>query len=1030
MRQNKPFKALMIHLLNLSMLIAPMPLLSAESDFDSNVNSSDWVGDVGTALKTVGGALLQSRQQQAAMRQQALMMRNSRPQTVPAKFFPQCQISPAGAQIPKMACEMSQNLPGVVSQGQQMTLIAQQNIDFYDQLMDEAQNSRMPNGIACLNQALAGVRSSISDRMNGLERMKEQIKKANQLFEEQNKAILEDIKRNGNELFGAKRGKKLDSNQETADYNKLVSPECRDIIVTGGGGSMNDQIFSDGLRGIRDGSLGKLNISSAQFVANRGSYERDLNQKVQQIKKDIRKFGVDGFLQQNSGGNLSFERNGQEKFGSLQKAFSDFTRVKQTEVRNIKSSITKEIPGVDISSLTNMGQDFKADFGEFVSQAEQQLKRQAISACVSGPVGLSPDQILSSLRYDSTSMTGDTINNYRSALDIILKNPDSSPSEKESDIKKLDARFKGRIRIVYNDEDSVQRNESPYQMFQKIVKKCDKQFEQETDNNIGRSTKKKIARAKKYMQQLQAVERTFATDLANQLIDEVVNCSGRSLKAGQCSAGTLSTSNNEFCLAQATDCAAQAGSCFAQIDREVKIRQDNMNKLSVTYNNNVAALISNQEALLAQVKAQVGRDAEFFKSFFPGATYNYPEDLFVKMPQLADFNGLGVELRGGGNIEDLQKLPGKIDLLKQQLEEQFQGPNGIEKVINDYIAQQKGAMEKNKGKWAELQQKCQQNMGKAQQAIAEANKRAQEAYGEKKEKVNEFCQKFENLRDNPAAGCGDDNDAKDLFEDSMKISSHVSDDARRWVGTYKNLCAQSQNEKDNSSDEFEDGGKDYIKEQCEESDSESILSDIDSQLKTYGDLSDEQIAVIESAESTGQANVKEIIEANEGNSALITLIKKRIALSKASTNASNRYEEFFKDDTPNAALLAIITDGIHEEKMAKIAIKEARKIKDKGFCSLTKIESLISATEKATSTESIKFENKIENTSAMRTAGRAIASLKQNTARDPLSAMGQAEYQDIDCEATASAGRFSDAFDFSLDPMGQSSQLGNFSLGK
>ena len=34
MRRNKPFKALLIHLLSISMLFGPMPLLSAEADYD------------------------------------------------------------------------------------------------------------------------------------------------------------------------------------------------------------------------------------------------------------------------------------------------------------------------------------------------------------------------------------------------------------------------------------------------------------------------------------------------------------------------------------------------------------------------------------------------------------------------------------------------------------------------------------------------------------------------------------------------------------------------------------------------------------------------------------------------------------------------------------------------------------------------------------------------------------------------------------------------------------------------------------
>lgn len=1049
MRTTKRLKALLIHLLSISMVISPMPLMAEEKTI---VNNSEWVGEIGNVLNQVGGAIMQSKQQEFQMRQQAAMMRNAKPQLVPAKFFPQCRIAPAGASVPQ-ACQPNKPPQQLVSEARSMKRVAQQQMDFYEQLLDEAQNSPLPSGIACLKQAKDGVGTSIKDRMNGLERMKQQIAKANQLFEEQNKALLEDIKRNGNELLGIGRGRKVDLNQESADYNSLVTPECRDIIVAGFGGNsdFNDIMAKSGLKGIRNGNLSKLNVSSSQFTANKASYERDLNQKVQQIKSDIQKYGVDSFLEMNQGG-LTFERNGQQKFGSLNAAYSDFARVKNEEVKNIRQSIAAEIGGanLDINRLTTMTRNFKADFGEFVSQAEQQLKRQEISRCVSGPIGLSTDQILGSLRYESTSMTGDTITNYTSALQVILDNPDSSPLEKQNQIKNLDGRFKGRIRIVYNDEDSVQRNESPYQMFQKIVQKCEVAYEQETDANAGRSIKKRVARAKKYMQDLQKVERTFASDLTNQLIDEVVNCSGRDLKAGQCGPDTLSPGNSQFCLSQASDCAAQANACYNKIEGEVKIRQGRMNTLATQYNNNMAALITQQEAILNNVKAQVTRDAEFFKSFFPGATYDVPEDLFVEMPQLADFQGLGVELRGGGDLEVMKALPGKIDKLKEQLAMQWEGGSGnkgIANVIDEYIELQRSAMIKNAEKWNSLLDACVAAEGSALKSIAQANQKAKEAYGERANTVNNFCQRFEDLRSNPMAGCNDDYDVGGLYEDGMKVSAHINDDALRYVGTYRGLCAQSQNEKDkNSDDDADTSGKTYIQELCEEGDSESALAEVRDELKAAG-VEDEHLSFIfESRSKPKGTDVRELKKKYEGKPAVADLIGRAISLKDSDRKAREDYDEYFKDASGVDKLASLFSnviergdDGktndtatatIRKEKAEAVQTAFKRKVKDKGFCSQGTIESLFDAMASAKKDDAIKIESKVENTSAMSNAGRAIASLKNSAARDPLSAMGQAEYQDIECAATASTGRFSDFFKSFDDKVlgGDSSNI--LSLGK
>ena len=61
-----------------------------------------------------------------------------------------------------------------------------------------------------------------------------------------------------------------------------------------------------------------------------------------------------------------------------------------------------------------------------------------------------------------------------------------------------------------------------FQMFQKIIAKCNQVYDQETDSNAGRSNKKRVARAKKYMRSLQKIESTFASDLTNHIVDEVI----------------------------------------------------------------------------------------------------------------------------------------------------------------------------------------------------------------------------------------------------------------------------------------------------------------------------------------------------------------------------------------------------------------------------------------------------------------------------------------------------------------------------
>lgn len=1020
MRQNKLFKAFSVHLLSFALLFGPMPLLAAEKT-GPTVDNSEWVGTAAGIMDSVGKQILQSKQQQANMRQQAAMMQNLKPKVVPAKFFPQCQISPAGASVPINACKPSQNLQQSIQMSRTLQNAAQQNMDFYEQLQDEAQNSPMPSGIACLKQAMQGVKTSIQDRVNALERLKEQITKSNQLFEEVAKKDLEDIKRNGNELYGA-RGGKFDVNQETAEYHKLVTPECRDIV---GQDKFKTLIYKTGFLGLRDGKLSDLNQKATQLMSNKATYEDDLNQKVKQMKSDIKKYGVDGFAAMNSG-SLAFERNGQEKFGSLNKAFKDMMTEKQTEIGNIRNKIKSELGGGATASkldgLMRLDENFKTDFAEFTNQAEQQLEREHVSECVSGPIGLSTNQILSSLRYDNNGMTGDTIVNYRTSLEGILNSSDASAAEKKAQMISLDARFKGRVKIVYNDDESIRRDEKPYEMFQKIIVKCQNSYNQKTDNNVGRSTKKKVERAKKYMRDLQKVERTFASDLSNHLIDEVINCSGRKLKAGQCnsSSGALSTSSDGFCLAQASECAGQANSCYAQINKQVKERQNNLNGLTTKYNNNVAALITGQEKLLSQVKAQVQRDSEFFKGFFPGATYDYPEDLLVKLPQLADFQGMkGVELRGGGDIETLKTLPSKIAKLQDALLAQWQGGGktngqGIQGVINDYIAQQQGAMDKNSKKWAALKKQCTQTEQQAIAAVNAANQKAQEAYGETKQKVGEFCQRFDDLRSNPAAGCNDDYDVNGLYEDGMKVSAHIDDDAKRYVGTYRALCAQSQNEKDTE----KEGDDSAIQETCTDEGSDAalalMLETIEGSLE--GQLTTAEFNSIKEDDNTlTTPEIAAILKKLKGQKHIANIVKKYVKFNSKEykKELGENFDELQKVIDIRTAEIEKI-NGSDSAGYKRGAEKEATKLKrDKGFCSEGKISNFAdSVGESKTPKELRDALKEYETSDGAKTVDRSIASISTKSSNNQLSAMGQAEYDEISCEATASNGRFGgDMFD-------------------
>ncbi|OUR97824.1 hypothetical protein A9Q84_06390 [Halobacteriovorax marinus] len=736
----------------------------------------------------------QSMQQTMGSQQLAAQMSALQPQVIPSKYFPHCKISQARSSFPEGICQGNISSPQELMSIQSYKQIGQTYTSMYEQLLSPAQNSKFPVGLQCLEDAKQGMVTSLKDRLNSLQALMDKISKESQFFKEQNKKLLTDMEDVHKELFGGASG---DIDARTKDFSEFFSPACQNIIGT----DNLAKASKAGLNGIKVG-LTATTKKAGDFQSNRANIETDLNKQIQKIKNQIQTQGIEQWRQDVASGDNSINGADLARMGVAKPVVG----IISTEISRMNSKVNriqKELRKIDPSyEIPPMDSNFSTDFAEFSNGAENFFKKKYINECVTMAdkgVAISPERILSSLRIGGSGDRSIALNNYRTALSNIL-NSDSFIEDKMMRIKQLDQQYASSdVSISYKNSGAQTVVTTPYGLFQETVSQCETKFDQDDTFSPGQSgqvsQKKKIKRAKTYMNELKELEATFSAAIGNQIYDSIINCSGRSENTNTCSdSGVFEQGSDAFCVKHAASCSDKVKTCYAKATALVEDRKSKVKSMQATYNKNVTALVAREEAYLKQVKAQVLADADYLKKYFPGANFSYPEGLFIKMPETAE-SEFGVDLLGGGSLDFMKDLPNQIGKLKDTLEEQSGEITGV---IDDYIGNQKQAMDTQKAKWEGLAQSCAGVENGYRQAVAQGNAEQQQAQQQKMGEVGEFCNRFGQLgNSNPAAGCGEgSNSAASLYEDMAGVSTHLSNDTELALSDYNNLCARSQSERE------------------------------------------------------------------------------------------------------------------------------------------------------------------------------------------------------------------------------------------
>ncbi len=786
-------RAFAIHAMIFSLIQSSFIFSAYAAENKSEVTGKEILGVANIALQTYGqflGAKQQMIQQQIAAQRNQQMMQQLSPScrkpdgtacyTVAGQFFPECPIPASMTAMPQNVCSAASPDPAAISSMITYESIAKSWVNYFDQMMNEASNSKTPFGMKCLQDKQKALDSQLTEMVNNLTRLQDQLNKDKETFKANNKKLLEDMKQTNDELMGSSGGNNLAL--KTKDFAKYFSQSCQSVIGEEG----LAMGAAKGLNGIMQ-DLSPANKRAADYNSNKAMVEADLRRDIDKIQKTI----ADGGLQDYFDGKITES----SKFQSLVTA----TQKQSAEFKLAKERIAKELGKIGYE-LPTMDKNFSVDFDEFLKGSTSFFKKQYINDCVTGAdksgTAISTEQILSSLRQNSTGSAGTARDKYKAALQTIL-NSDAFIEDKLNQIKALENTYKD-ISITYQNANSQRVTSTPYDLYIKTLAACETRYAQDdtfsANGSNGVSQKKKVERGQALLRDLKSLHDNYSSQLGSRVLEQVMNCNGESKKSGATCGdkGSFDTAAPTFCMAQANQCANEVQGCYAEANKHVETRKAKLEAQAKTFNNNAAALVARSNALYKAQTNAVMDMVKVVQARFPGTNFEIPANMFISMPEMKK-DTFGVDMANDGNIAFMDELPKKIDLLKKVFKDQQTAANDQ---IKQYIEKQNMAMAREKERWNSLAGECKGMIDTSSREVAKMNNENMKKQAEMDNKVRNFCRKYQALSNHPNGAC---ESAKKLSNEVDDVMSRVLPTVVTNVSEFNGVCNSFGNETESSS---------------------------------------------------------------------------------------------------------------------------------------------------------------------------------------------------------------------------------------
>lgn len=700
----------------------------------------------------------------------------------PAKFFPECTLPPSMSPMPVNVCNNPVPDSNQISTMMTYKAISQGWMNYYDQMSNEASNSSYTTGLRCLGDKQKAMDSQLTEMVNNLTRLQTQLNQDKEKFRRENEALINEMDAKNQELSGSSGSSKNNLKNNTRDMASLFSTSCQSII----GKDVLKTGSAIGLKGIFQG-LSPTYTAADTFNLNKNIIEKNVRDEADKIAATIASNGVQDFLD-----NGYISQNNENI-----KSINTQILKQKAEFETAKRRLSKELEAVGYTAPV-MDKNFSTDMNQFISVSDNFFEKKYINDCVTGAengVAVKISDMLKSLKVKNpdrlAGSSQKSAENYSQKVKEALAREELTMTEKLEIIKNIPS---PPLVSSYYTTGGESVTDSPYNILQNIVGDCKTRYSQSDKSSNGVTYAKRVERGRAALQELKNLNDGYASKITQAISNQVLNCNAQGAKVGAeyCSEETLKTSNDNFCVEHAQICANSIKNCYMQAKNRVDEKTTQIQNLANRFNSNVAAMISNSNALYNQQKAAVTAITQVIQARFPGTNFEIPKDMTIVAPANKT-DTFGIEVAGDGKLsflDDEKSMPAQIDKLKQVFQKQREE---VKKATDEYINLQKDAMARERVRWDDLYNQCKGVIDTSIKSIAKINDERSKQKMQDDKKAGKFCKKYYSIAQNPLDAC---EKAKDLAEISDQIAARLSNKAIALSEQYASACDGFNNQND------------------------------------------------------------------------------------------------------------------------------------------------------------------------------------------------------------------------------------------
>lgn len=668
--------------------------------------------------------------------------------------------------------------------------VAESNLNKLENFTTPTHDRTEIRGVGCYEERMKDFNTRLLAREEELSKYRNNIKKMVDNFELTARNDLEAIKQNSAILDGPR-------NKEEAD-RYLRDYRFENVLLGSTDNGICGSVFSaeslartgqkDGLRGIERNVFAKVEpaqsfqAKSKQIIKEIKTFSKELSSRVKQ-RRNLN-FSDPSFINQVNTNNRIMTPNSAALKAAVQRAGTKIEN--QVNDLIVDSDIEQIVGGDETAASIFSGVRSGALRGDNMANRLLNFERRTQTKCVNDLISSnfgSADKLLNRFRNPNVSnrMNKDAdnalANNILAYLqaDTALDLDDLIKQIKREESQGLNARKVMTTGKTFNFDGKTVNASTPLrpsQLFGIFVSNCKQRYNSLQDA-LGFSAADKVNAIRSFASKRNRIARTAAGTIARDVQNELLNCpadTSTGVAANTCSDATLNTSSQDFCVATARKCSANAVACHQKTTAALKKIEGQQKVFVDNYRNEVNALKQNMLAELQGIESFMeGQARSLDAQLNIGTVFEVPK-LGIDLANEKAF--ARTDVRSELLLEDPQKylkaVDTQLDELEKKLKEQriaMLGPNGNAGRIGEIASQYARNYDQAKNDYSKLMNDC----NKAYQRAMTNRQKQQEEIARTNGEINQACAALRAFNENPMSG--DPQDLADQLSNAVQIAA-------------------------------------------------------------------------------------------------------------------------------------------------------------------------------------------------------------------------------------------------------------------